>query len=132
MYDNDEIDFKYEERFQECIGILQEKEKNCDIKIADYIINNRFKKRLFLTHYHPCANILIEAARQVFNILGYEFDFDVSSIDENFIDVYTFPVSRYDIKFLKLDREPETEANEFYREHIINIYNEKKHIRITN
>lgn len=131
MYDNNEIDFEYEKKFQKYIKILQEYEKECDIKISDFIIQNRFKKRLFLCSYHICSNIMIHITNQILDILKDSINQDGTkrldpfddNINENMTRMYKSPLCSYDINFLKLNREPHPEADNYYKNHIKKIYN---------
>ena len=52
LYDEDKIDFYFEERMNICMRSLREKEKDCDIKVTDFILNNFKDKRLFITQNH--------------------------------------------------------------------------------
>ena len=124
MYDDGLIDFEYEKRFQNCIRILKEKEKTLDIKISDFIIENRFKTRIFLCQYHPCMNIHIHCVNQIFKLMDINYYIDPFSVHENLKEVesYSFPLCSYDIKNLKLKREPHPKGDDFYKEHIKHIY----------
>ena len=73
LYDNDRIDFKFKERFTKCMLILNENVKNCDIKVIDFIIENIFKHRLFLSHNHITTRVSIYLTNQVFKILNFNF-----------------------------------------------------------
>jgi hypothetical protein len=68
-YDNYEIDFKYEERFTECINILKEKESICDIKVVNFILKNYKNIELFITPNHPASCILAFISNEILKIL---------------------------------------------------------------
>jgi hypothetical protein len=81
MYDNNLINFNYEERFNYSINYLYEREKYLDIKITDFIRNNIKKYELFYTHYdkfdfiffnHPSITLIIECVKQILKILNID------------------------------------------------------------
>ena len=117
MYDNNQIDFKFEERFQKCINIQREKEKNCDIKVCDFIIENKSKRRLFVQYYHPCACILIHKMNQVFKLLNIDFYINPLSVPDQIpsLELYSVPLCRNDFN--------STDGDVFYKKHIKHIYN---------
>jgi len=53
LFDEGKLDFYFQERFNICLELLKEKEKNCTIKVSNFILSNYLKKRLFLTQNHP-------------------------------------------------------------------------------
>ncbi len=81
LYDKNKIDFKYQERFDNTIKILQEKEKLTDIKVCDFILDNYKKHKLFNYHTvttdtthcnHPSNYLLLHYMNQIFEIMGLE------------------------------------------------------------
>ena len=72
LFEENRIDFQYEKRWKNTIKILEEKEKKCDVKMADFIKKNFSKKRLFLLENHPTSFVFIELVNQILNILKLE------------------------------------------------------------
>ena len=82
LYNNNQIDFKYKERFDKTIRILQEKEKDTDIKVSQFIIDNYKKYKLFNYHNkgttdiiscnHPSNILFIYYANQIFKLMDLE------------------------------------------------------------
>ena len=110
LYDEDKIDFYFEERMNICMRSLREKEKDCDIKVTDFILNNFKDKRLFITQNHLTDyfnkwisnrileilnmsllpdeysnDVLVEAncVYDSYNKKYYDFSYDIKSITDN-------------------------------------------------
>jgi len=104
LYDNNKIDFKYKERFERSLKILEDKEKFTDIKVSQFILDNHQKYKLFNYHIpeheytccnHPSNILIIYYANQIFNLMGLE---TISYNGPELIDGTIF-VSRYDIAY---------------------------------
>lgn len=50
---------------------LKEREKDVDVVISDYIMENYDKRQLFYSFNHPVNLVLIEYAKRILNFLGY-------------------------------------------------------------
>lgn len=72
LYDDNKINFKYEERMNNEMNILRLKETTTDVKVSDFILKNYKKTKLFLTPNHPSHVILIEIARQILEKLNVD------------------------------------------------------------
>lgn len=64
-YEGGIFDFKLDERFEECIRIQKEREATLEIKLTDWMNQNR-NQRLFLNENHPTSVVFTEMARRVF------------------------------------------------------------------
>jgi hypothetical protein len=129
-YENNIIDFNFEQRWNDNIKISREKEQNCDVKIIDFIIENMSKHKLFLTHDHPTSIIFNELTKQICKILNLSYNCTIDLIkNENITQlkdsVYNrsdnqYPISRYSIKFFKFEyiQNECTDANDFYLSNI--------------
>lgn len=85
LYNSDKLDFKYDERKEKGINILKSKEKTCDIKISDFILENYKKQQLFYTPNHPAPIILKIMAKQILKKLNINYqDFDNRYARNNF------------------------------------------------
>jgi hypothetical protein len=67
---NGEIDFEYQKRYDKCMSILKEKEKKCDVKVSDFIMNNIHNFKMFLTQNHPSTQVYIHCVNQILEMLG--------------------------------------------------------------
>lgn len=67
-----------QERFEFYKEAILERQKNWDIKIMDYILNNYKSCKLFYDTEHPCNNVIKEICKGVFELL----DIDCRSIKE--------------------------------------------------
>jgi hypothetical protein len=109
LYDNNKLDFDFENRMKKIYEISLNKEKDCDVKIIDFIYNNIDKQKLFLTQDHPTSIIFNEVTRQICNILDLEYDYNKANlVDENitglqdsvyYIPSCQYPISRYSINY---------------------------------
>jgi hypothetical protein len=108
LYEKNQIDFLYKERFNRSIHILKEKEKETDIKVSDFILNNYKKYKLFNYHCessntsycnHP-SNILINyyinKILELMNLPSFYYE-GPELIGEKML------VSRYDIAFFEYE-----------------------------
>jgi hypothetical protein len=129
MYYENTIDFDYERRMDLSINILKEKEDSTDIKIADFILNNHKKMKLFNYHLsskymgcnHPSNALLVECANQILTKLGKS---DIVYSGPELI-AGTHHVSRYDLAFYKFEwATSETpQINTLYANMIVEMYN---------
>jgi len=134
LYDNNKLDFDFENRMKINNEISLNKENNCDVKIIDFINKNIDKKKCFLTQDHPTSFIFNEVTRQICNIIDLEYDYNkVNFIDENITcledSVYSnpsnqYPISRYSINYFnfKYINNEDSWANDFYRNNLTNFY----------
>ena len=68
LYNNNQIDFLYEKRWNHTNKILQDKEKYCDIKISDFIKENFNKHRLFVIENHPTSIVFIHLVNKILKL----------------------------------------------------------------
>ena len=135
LYKKNEIDFDFENRMQQNILISREKEKDCDIKIIDFILENIQKHKLFLTQDHPTSFVFNELTRQICNILNIKYDYEKASFEnENSHglpdSVYNrpskqYPISRYAMKYFQFEyiQEEDYDADSFYLQQLMSFYN---------
>lgn len=71
FYDYDFVN----EYFDKAIEILQKDEKECDVKISDYIKENGKQRVLFYSWTHPNEEVMLEIGKRIFNILNLNGDF---------------------------------------------------------
>ena len=125
LYDENKIDFKYNDRKIEGINILKEKEKTSDVKISDFILKNYKKKKLFYTQNHPTHIILEEMSKQILNILKINhIDFENYFKNKKYIleHGHSLIYSKYDKKFHNFDYFVETN-DKYIKKLIKQIYN---------
>ena len=100
MFLNGEIDFKYRERFEECMDILIKKEEFCDVKVSEFIILNVQNIKLFLTENHPTTYVYIHCVNQILKLLGNDKKINYDNYDPNLIDLLgNYAHTTYDIRF---------------------------------
>jgi hypothetical protein len=123
LYDDNQIDFKYEERIATGIKILKTKEKTCDIKISDYILENYKSKMLFYTPNHPSHFIFKEMSKSILEKLNIDCsNFDELTKNDNFTLSGRFIFSKYDKNFHKFEF-PITCDDDYTKNIICEIYN---------
>jgi len=126
MYSKELIDFDYENRFIKSIEILKKKEESCDVKIADFIEKNIRKHKLFFTQNHPTTCVFIHCVNQILSILGYNNKFDEFAYPENICKLAEdgeWPHTSYDYKYWNFEYKSSNINNNWYVNHIKNIYN---------
>lgn len=107
MYDDNKLDFNYEERMKIGLDLLKSKEQTCDVKISDFIIKNYRTEWLFFTPNHPSHIIIKEMTKQILEILKIDYsNFDdlTYGCKYEFRDDWTF--SKYDNYFHKFEFQP--------------------------
>lgn len=71
MLSDDHYDAKQiRDAFHKQITKVIEREKECDIKISDYILENYRRKQLFYDPEHPSEDTICEKGRRILKILG--------------------------------------------------------------
>lgn len=65
LYNENKIDWKYQERYDDSISILKDKEKTTHVKISPFIEKNLSKNLLFLIPGHPSSLIFLTMANQI-------------------------------------------------------------------
>ena len=124
MYSKGEIDFDYKNRFNKSIEILKKKEELCDVKVAAFIEKNIKKHKLFFTQNHPTTCVFIHCVNQILSILGHNHKYDEFSYIENICNLPgEWPHTSYDIKYWNFEYKNNNINNNWYVEHIKNIYN---------
>ena len=69
MYRDDKLSFDFDNRWKICMEIIRQKEKTCDVKIADYMEENK-DKMLFLSVNHPTTIVFWHMFLQMLDILN--------------------------------------------------------------
>lgn len=125
MYSKGVINFDYENRFNNSIEILKKKEELCDIKVSEFIEKNIRKHKLFLTQNHPTTCVFIHCVNQILSILGHNHKkYDEFAYPENICNLPgEWPHTSYDIKYWNFEYKNNNINNNWYIEHIKNIYN---------
>lgn len=68
LYEKVEVD----NNFMSSLNELEEREKICDIKISDYVIENYQKERLFYTVNHPTNSLVKKMTERILSHLGFD------------------------------------------------------------
>jgi len=125
LYSNGEIDFEYQNRFNKSIEILKKKEEICDIKVSEFIEKNIRKHKLFYSCRHPTTCVFIHCVNQVLSILEYNDKYDEFSYPEDVSKIGSGPPhSSYDEKYWNFEYNNYKVDDNWYVNHIINIYNQ--------
>lgn len=125
MYNNNMIDFDFENRFNKSLNILKEKETLCDIKVSEFIRENAMKHKLFFTQNHPTTCVFVHVVNQILRILKVDHEFDKFPQNINICDlnVYWYHTSYDKNYYTFLYENPDTLYNpQWYEKHIINIF----------
>ena len=85
-YEENALDFYFEERMKICIDSLKQKEENCTIKVSDFIIDNVRNKRLFFTQNHLSDFFTTYIANKVFKHLNITKTFEYPEYIESTIE----------------------------------------------
>lgn len=116
-YDQGGMDFGLWPRFLYCAHEQAKREMECDIKMTDWIVQNRHK-RLFLTFNHPCSILFAELAYRVMNHLELLGDASLppSCLSYNEANLpCEVPMSPYVIRQFGWREEPSEHAASYYR-----------------
>ena len=101
-------------RMEESFKIFEEKEKNVDIKILNYIKQNYKKQRLFFNKNHVTKNVIIYILNELLKILKIDIKLP-NTYDLGVYYSYTFqPISSYVKNILELEFDEDTIGDEFY------------------
>ncbi len=132
LYSSNQINFEYEKRFNKTINILRDREQHTDIKIADFIVNNHKKHKLFnyllstsldnLESFcnHPSNIILVECTNQILNKLDKPpITYNGGELISSYNTVSRYDINHYGFEWIK---EESHSADEFYKKVIIYIY----------
>ena len=123
MYNKNEIDFNFEKRFIENIDRMKEKEKLCNIKIVDFILENYKKIKLFCMHHHPTKIIFDEIVKQIFNLLNIQYNLINQNQWNGILSQEEYPYSRYSINHFNFDwiKEEDNNSHNYYLDLINDI-----------
>jgi len=72
MYNSNAINWKYQDRYEQCRQIQMLKEKKTHVKVQDYIDANLRIKKLFWYPSHPTHYIIFHIVNQILKILNLE------------------------------------------------------------
>lgn len=140
MYDNNILDFDFENRFKQNYSKSKVKETNTDIQIIDFIYDNIQKHKLFLTQDHPTSFIFNKLTSSISDILDLEYNYELGiTQDENITQlqdsVYNscekqYPISRYSINHFGFNyiKDEDISADIFYKNNIIDYYSRNSHL----
>jgi len=123
MYDKFELDFNYESRNKDCFNFLREREKNCEIKVADFMEDNMLDSKMLLTQNHPTSIIFVWMVNQILNILGKRNKLNHELYDENFTQLPCYyNHNKYDLKYWNFKYHIECNGDEWTKSLIKNVY----------
>lgn len=128
-----ELNFNFASRFKQTMETLKEKEKETDVKVSQFIIDNLQEIRLFHTQNHPTNEIFICCANQILDLLGFPPFALSKTFSDNFAKLPgLWPISPYDsamfgYRFTRND----SNWKKFYRRLIIKIHLQQEQTPLT-
>ena len=131
MYNNNEINFNYKQRFESSLNKLKQREKLCDIHISQFIVDNIQKHKLFFTQNHPTPFIFTHICQQILDIIKIKFQDNIIQSNYKFANYNSlcrgesWPISKSDISYWKFDyiKLPDKNVDEYYIDLITKYYN---------
>lgn len=100
MLFNQQIDFRFSERFEKSVAILRDKEAETNIRVSDFILANIRTRKLFLTQNHPTSAVFIHCVNQINDMLGLPRVLDSEDIMPNETGLPDcWPASPYEVEF---------------------------------
>ena len=134
LYDLGDIDFNLWERFLFCLTEQAKRERDCDLKLSKWMMENR-DRRLLLAANHPTSLVFIELAEQIMKAVGRAIPFIGGPFAENETGLpCSVPHSNYVTEEFGMGNKPDPEAHTFYRlmlQRAWTIRNRKPHPPIT-
>ena len=88
--------------FRRSLYLLREKEKVCDVKVSDFILNNFTSKRLFHAANHPSSHIFNYLIEEIFKKLGYEMYpfFNLDWFSNHQVPISPCIINHYNLGFM--------------------------------
>lgn len=110
LYNNNKIDFKFEENYKNTIERIKNVEKTCDISITNlFSLDNIKKRKLMHTNNHPTNYVLKYISKEVLKKLKIDNIF-LDDINKEILD--ELPYSIYSYNYFKFDWLKSEECNE--------------------
>lgn len=140
LYNNNLIDYDFDNRMRQNYSVSKDKEVDCDIKIVDFIYNNISNHKLFLTQDHPTSFVFNKLTASICDHLEIEYDYErgtqaLENISELVDSVYKskekqYPISRYAIRHFdfKYAKKEAPGADSFYGACSWDYYNKKMNL----
>jgi len=122
LYDNQLIDFKFEENYKNTIERIQNSEKNCNIKITHlFTLENIKNIKLMHSNNHPTNYILKYLTNQVLKILNLPLN-NFDEINNEILSGFSYSIYSYNYyKFNWLN--PKDCNEDFYKELVLLVLN---------
>ncbi len=81
LYERGDLYFELKERFEYCMKFMEEKEKKCEIKASQFIIDNIKNIRLFDTQNHPTEKLHGFISNQILKYLNFNHEIDYLNLE---------------------------------------------------
>jgi hypothetical protein len=116
------IEFNLLHRFNESMRILEERERDCDVIVSDFIRDNFKYQKIFLTQNHVTNIVLFKVVNYILSVYGFS---GVEAPKENMLGHCSRPVTPYEIRAFNFDyqKEPDKDWYEFYKQYVERIFN---------
>lgn len=133
-YDAGVIDFKFKERFDRNIATSIEREKDTDVKVVKFILDNIRNRQLFLTQDHPTTCVFQHVVEQLVDPLRISFTNSIDNAPDNIADLEDsayhlqtkrYPQSSLAVEALGLNWVTQTD-DRFYRQRLLDHLNYMK------
>jgi len=121
--------FALKERKEVSMKILHEKEKDCDMKCADFIEENFRTRRLFFSNNHMSTPLIFHLANQFLNVTGItpqRLQEGIHPMGEYNSDQF-YPITSYAATQLGLQYYDE-DADDFYIQYLTDILDPEKRV----
>jgi len=115
------IAFNLVDRFNDSMEVLEEREKDCNIKVSDVIKKNFRDKKVFLTQNHVTNIVLFHVINSILKETGYQ---EVEIPKENLLNQVSRPITPYEIEAFRFSYQtvPDEGWFEYYKAMIERIY----------
>lgn len=123
MFDQNQIDFRHQQRFLDCVLYLANKESHCDIRVSDFIEKNYQTQPMFYYPSHPTLPLMQHMAENICKFLGIV----PGAVDAAQIWIPTayLPYWQGTLTDLGLNYQPNESARDFYHDIIRQCAKEK-------
>ena len=116
-YAQGDIDFRLRERYEASLKLLQSREVETDVRVADYLNDRLTTQEMLLTCNHPTTAFFGEAVRQITKKLGLKCDLDFEAMGRNVVDLPgRAPLPTISIREfgMKICPDPSEEADKYF------------------
>lgn len=122
LFNNNKINYNYNERFKQTMNLLKENEENCNIKVSKFIETNFSKTRLFLLENHPTSLVFLEVVNNILEILNFNKLNIKIGLNDAGLPGGILPIHNSVVRDLDLNYKEDYNSYEYYKHILKNIY----------